>query len=202
MTINVSIQYNGGLLPDIILLTQCHPILYLMGYTILPLVLLLLGGVLHCSCFVLTFWCPSMTINESIQYNRGVLPDIILLTQCCCCCCCCHPICCLRRDVSLDTMLSNTMLDVVIYCLCFLCPSPRHHTVDPMLVPSPRHITLLAQCYCHRRTRVNAMERFRGCRLLSCSLLSHLIGFSLTRIPCSGFVFIVYVIVSYYYHDA
>ena len=24
MAINVSVQYNGGLLPDIILLTQCH----------------------------------------------------------------------------------------------------------------------------------------------------------------------------------
>ena len=24
MVINVSVQYNGGLLPDIILLTQCH----------------------------------------------------------------------------------------------------------------------------------------------------------------------------------
>ena len=22
-----------------------------------------------------------------------------------CCCCCCHPICCLRRNVSLDTLL-------------------------------------------------------------------------------------------------
>ena len=44
------------------------------------------------------------------------------------------------------------------------------------------------------------MERFRSCRLRICSLLSHLIGFSLTRIPCSGSVFMVYVIVSYYYH--
>ena len=34
MTINVSIQYDGGLLPDIILLTQCYPILCLMGYYI------------------------------------------------------------------------------------------------------------------------------------------------------------------------
>ena len=24
MAVNVSVQYNGGLLPDIILLTQCH----------------------------------------------------------------------------------------------------------------------------------------------------------------------------------
>ena len=40
-------------------------------------------GVLHyCSCFVFTgfFWCPCMAINVSIQYNGGLLPDIILLT--------------------------------------------------------------------------------------------------------------------------
>ena len=35
MTSNVSIKYNGGLLPDIILLTRCYPILLcLMGYYI------------------------------------------------------------------------------------------------------------------------------------------------------------------------
>ena len=28
------------------------------------------------------FWCPCMAINESVQYNGGLLPDIILLTQC------------------------------------------------------------------------------------------------------------------------
>ena len=38
------------------------------------------GVLLHCSCFVLTFWCPCMTINVSIQFNEGLLPDIILLT--------------------------------------------------------------------------------------------------------------------------
>ena len=28
------------------------------------------------------FWCPCMTINNvSVQYNGGLLPDIILLTQ-------------------------------------------------------------------------------------------------------------------------
>ena len=39
------------------------------------------------------------------KYNGGLLPDIILLTQRCCCCC--HPICCLRRNVSLDTLLKT-----------------------------------------------------------------------------------------------
>ena len=30
---------------------------------------------------LLFFWCPYMAINVSIQYNGGLLPDIILLTQ-------------------------------------------------------------------------------------------------------------------------
>ena len=32
--------------------------------------------------FLLYFLCPCMAINVSIQYNGGLLPDIILLTQC------------------------------------------------------------------------------------------------------------------------
>ena len=41
-------------------------------------------GVLHCLCFVFTvfFWCPCMAINVRVQYNGGLLPGIILLTQC------------------------------------------------------------------------------------------------------------------------
>ena len=40
--------------------------------------------VLHCLfCFYCFFWCPCMAINVSVQYNGGLLPDIILLlTQC------------------------------------------------------------------------------------------------------------------------
>ena len=30
----------------------------------------------------LFFWCPCMAINVRVQYNGGLLPDIILLTQC------------------------------------------------------------------------------------------------------------------------
>ena len=30
----------------------------------------------------LWFWCPCMEINVSVQYNGGLLPDIILLTRC------------------------------------------------------------------------------------------------------------------------
>ena len=32
--------------------------------------------------FSLFFWCLCMAINVSVQYNGGLLPDIILLTQC------------------------------------------------------------------------------------------------------------------------
>ena len=32
--------------------------------------------------FLLFFWYPCMAINVSVQYNGGLLPDIILLTQC------------------------------------------------------------------------------------------------------------------------
>ena len=30
----------------------------------------------------LFFWCPCKAISVSVQYNGGLLPDIILLTQC------------------------------------------------------------------------------------------------------------------------
>ena len=29
--------------------------------------------------FLLFFWCPCMAINVSVQYNGGLLPDILLL---------------------------------------------------------------------------------------------------------------------------
>ena len=32
--------------------------------------------------FLLFFLCPCMAINISVQYNVGLLPDVILLTQC------------------------------------------------------------------------------------------------------------------------
>ena len=92
MGINISVQYNGGFLPDIILLTQS----YLRGtrlntmrglctYNLYNSILLL-----HClmvyyivsGLFLLFFWCPCMASNVRVQYNGGFLPDIILLTQC------------------------------------------------------------------------------------------------------------------------
>ena len=40
-------------------------------------------GVLHCLCFVFIIFLVSlcMAINVSVEYNGGLLPDIILLTQ-------------------------------------------------------------------------------------------------------------------------
>ena len=32
--------------------------------------------------FLMFFWCPCMAINVNVKYNGGLLPDIILLTQC------------------------------------------------------------------------------------------------------------------------
>ena len=93
MAINVIVQYNGGLLPDIILLTQGYyhrgtrlhtmqrPCLYSLCNSILLLPcwkLYYIGSV----SFLLFVWCPCMAINVSVQFNSGLLPDIILLTQC------------------------------------------------------------------------------------------------------------------------
>ena len=111
MTINVSIQYNRGLLPDIILLTQCYPILCLMGYYIASgfAYTTMVDGVLPCSCFVLTFWCLCMEINVSIQYNGGLLRDIILLTQC-------YPILCLMWNYIASVFAFLVSFSPTSYC--------------------------------------------------------------------------------------
>ena len=93
MGITISIQYNGGFLPDIIQSTQSYlrgtrlnTMYGLCTYNLYNSILLL-----HClmvyyiisGLFLLFFWCPCMASNNaSVQYNGGFLPDIILLTQC------------------------------------------------------------------------------------------------------------------------
>ena len=32
--------------------------------------------------FLMFVWCPCIVINVSVQYNGGLLPDIIMLTRC------------------------------------------------------------------------------------------------------------------------
>ena len=75
MTINnVSIQYNGGLLPDIILLTQCYPILCLMGCYIASgfAFTTMFDGVL---CSVLTGFLVSLRDDEcKYIVKRGASP--------------------------------------------------------------------------------------------------------------------------------
>ena len=93
MVINISLQYNGGFLPDIILLTQgyyhwgtrLNTMKWLCIYSPCNSMLLLLcDGVLHCLCFVFIGFpgVPAWRFMLSVQYNGGLLPDIILLTQC------------------------------------------------------------------------------------------------------------------------
>ena len=95
MVINRSVQYNGGFLPDIILLTQSNyhrgtPVKYHVADLYLqPTVcrnnILLLPCVMVYNIvsvlFLLFFWCPCIAINVSVRYNGGLLPDMILLTQ-------------------------------------------------------------------------------------------------------------------------
>ena len=74
MAINVIVQYNGGFLPDILLLTQTPIFVWFDGTTIV------------CYYYPLNYvfyyvWWLCMAINISVEYNGGFLPDIILLTQ-------------------------------------------------------------------------------------------------------------------------
>ena len=98
MAVNISIQYNGRLLPDIILLTQGYYHRGTRSNTMSrPFVFTAYETVYyyyHVGCcpttnsvsvlFLLFVWCPCMAINVSVQNSGGRLPDIIMLTQCYC----------------------------------------------------------------------------------------------------------------------
>ena len=77
MGINVIVQYNGGFLPDILLLTQAF---FLYGSMAILYYYYPLNYVLQCLLFCYAWWL-CMAINISVQYNGGLFPDIILLTQ-------------------------------------------------------------------------------------------------------------------------
>ena len=79
MAINVIVQYNGGFLPDILLLIQAPTFVWFDG-TIIVYYYYPLNYVLQCLLFCYAWWL-CMAINISVQYNDGFLPDIILLTQ-------------------------------------------------------------------------------------------------------------------------
>ena len=46
------------------------------------LVLVEVCTTIQCFCLLKFFLCPCMAINVGVQYNGGLLLDIILLTQC------------------------------------------------------------------------------------------------------------------------
>ena len=75
MVIDLNIQYNGGFLPDILLLTQAPIIVeWFDGVNITTFLVMY--------CIVFWFCCvcwPGMAINVSAYYNGGSLPNIILL---------------------------------------------------------------------------------------------------------------------------
>ena len=112
MAINISVQYNGGLLPNIILLTQGYyhrgtllNTMYSLCLYILCSILLLLCMMMYYNIvsilFLMSAWCACMAININVQYNGGLLPDIIMLTQCYC-----------HRGTRLNAMKR--------YCICSL----------------------------------------------------------------------------------
>ena len=72
-------QYTSGFLPYILLFTQA-PILVWFDDTIIDIISTI---ILQCTTVVMSGydWWLCMVINISVQYNGGVLPDIILLTQ-------------------------------------------------------------------------------------------------------------------------
>ena len=97
MVIHISVQYNGGFLPDIMLLTQgyyhwgtrlntmwwlCTYIAYSEVCNSILLLPCVMVYYIASGLFLLFFWCPCMAIYVNVQYNGGLLPDIILLTQC------------------------------------------------------------------------------------------------------------------------
>ena len=65
MVINVIVQYNGGFLPNILLLTQAPIFVWFDGTIILPgtsyiIITTMLDVVLHCFCFVFASWLVSL----------------------------------------------------------------------------------------------------------------------------------------------
>ena len=80
MAINVIVQYNGGFLPDILLLLTQAPIVVWLGGIIIVYYYYLFNYVLYCLLSCCCVWWPGMTISSvSVQYDGGSLPDIIIL---------------------------------------------------------------------------------------------------------------------------
>ena len=69
------------------------------------LVLVVLCTTMFLLLTVKFFWCPCMAINVSVQYNGGLLPDIILLTQG-------NPFECPEEVLSLPSMIPPKRFDL------------------------------------------------------------------------------------------
>ena len=80
MAIKVIVQYNGGFLPDILLLTQALIFVWFDGTIIVYYNYYPLNYVLQCLLFCYVWWL-CMAINISVRYHGGIIPDIILSTQ-------------------------------------------------------------------------------------------------------------------------
>ena len=80
MVINVIVQYNGGSVSYILLLTQAPVFCMVRWHYYLILLLYPLNYVLQCLLFCYASWL-CIVINISVQYNGGLLPDTILLIQ-------------------------------------------------------------------------------------------------------------------------
>ena len=78
---NLNKQYNGGFLPDILMLTQAPIVVWLD--CIIIVYYYYLCKIVYCFvfCFCCVWWRPGIAINVSIRYNGGSLPDIVLLTH-------------------------------------------------------------------------------------------------------------------------
>ena len=82
MAINGIVQFISGFLPDILLFTQAHILVWFDG-TIIDIISTILLTMYYSTVFMLLCydWWLCMVINISVQYNGGFLPDTILLTQ-------------------------------------------------------------------------------------------------------------------------
>ena len=101
--------------------------------------------------FLLSFWCPCMAINVSIQYNGGLLPDIILLTQCY-----------LHRGTHINAMKK--------FCICSLFKSLSR------IVTCTRELISIYMCYSQgdgintSLSRLSYLVLYTGLQLSSCTL--------------------------------
>ena len=121
MAINViSVQYNGGFLSDMILLTQCYyyretRLNAMKRFCFCSLPGMIQAHRVFCLCFA---WCLRMAINVSAHNNGGFLPDMILLS---------NPIECHEEVLSLQPVILPKHFDIFSPCQGMLRKSSCVH---------------------------------------------------------------------------